>query len=933
MDKRFAIPAGLAIMVALAVIGVMSLFSFTAPRPAEASIQDPAQFNSAKVDLARLTEPLSTPLQATAAISGGAASINPVDPGAATRLQVSFTVGAAGQLVSGTGEVVITLDDDFQVPVTLDRNQITISTTEVSNSSDGCDPAVSVCAASDAAAPQSVTLELVGSENDEPQITLLVPDMIAGTNNPAIGSQGIASGSTVTVVFQQSAGIKNSTEAGTRSVKVRTTGTGDTADFSLPGVAVPMRVQMSSNGDPRNESMDLIALGVEGGTNVTFWLDLNGDGHRPNEPGFLVQPGEQDLCAVVAASSDIATCSFNISNPPFVPGNFANILSGTLVNGNVSIGAGTITVDDGTKFKAGQQIIIGTETLTIASITGSVLTLTGVTTAAHGDNSDITIVGNCTVATIINCNFINAKDGDINPRTTNFPLALTQAFVDRQNFELEPTLEVSPSTANVGDRVTVSLFDYPPGDTVVPAGVTIGGVAATTISPSTVSILSNGEGNFTLTMPSGIRRGVQKINVQSSSGSEQDVNLTLGGATLSISHPTVVANQDLTISGSGYTEGTGNCIPQRLITLNNIALRLDSDSVDASCNNNPSAGDVGVELSSGGTFTATVQVVATAGTIPTALLSAGSKELKVIDSEGAEGTLQVEIPRRTMSVTPASARPRDTITIIGQNYPGDNPDTGSVSVTVEYDCGGGNQRSVTADPDASGNFRETLRIPTNCAIPSTNTVRATIGSTNTVDTVTHEIPDALVRVQPVSGPSGGVVTISGEGFRTFETVSEIEFGGRGTLGGRTVNTDGQGNFTIDDLVVPGLDPGVHAVIVRVGTNVQNRVTSSTSFEVLEASGVGGARTTPIEDALAPLFEAETLDRAFFFNNATKEWLFYINDPAFESANDLDDIPSGLPLWIRVTEDTTVELNNVEVTLSCINPGTPEEDCWNQIVFP
>ncbi|HEU0020758.1 MAG TPA: IPT/TIG domain-containing protein [Dehalococcoidia bacterium] len=863
MDKRFAIPAGLVIMVALAVIGVMSLLSFTAPRPAEASIQDTAQFNSAKVDLARLTEPLSTPLQATAAISGGAASINPVDPGAATRLQVSFTVGAAGQLVSGTGEVVITLDDDFQVPVTLDRNQITISTTEVSNSSDGCDPAVSVCAASDAAAPQSVTLELVGSENDEPQITLLVPDMIAGTNNPAIGSQGIASGSTVTVVFQQSAGIKNSTEAGTRSVKVRTTGTGDTADFSLPGVAVPMRVQMSSNGDPRNESMDLIALGVEGGTNVTFWLDLNGDGHRPNEPGFLVQPGEQDLCSVVAASSDIATCTFSVSNPPFVPG-------------------------------------IGTD---------------------------------CTLPTLLACNFINAKDGDINPRTTNFPLALTQAFVDRQNFELEPTLEVSPSTANVGDRVTVSLFDYPPGDTVVPAGVTIGGVAATTISPSTVSILSNGEGNYTLTMPSGIRRGVQKINVATNSGSEQDVNLTLGGATLSISHPTVVANQDLTISGSGYTEGTGNCIPQRLITLNNIALRLDSDSVDASCNNNPSAGDVGVELSSGGTFTATVQVVAIGGTIPTALLSAGSKELKVIDSEGAEGTLNVEIPRRTMSVTPASARPRDTITIIGQNYPGDNPDTGSVSVTVEYDCGGGNQRSVTADPDASGNFRETLRIPTNCAIPSTNTVRATIGSTNTVDTVTHEIPDALVRVQPVSGPSGGVVTISGEGFRTFETVSEIEFGGRGTLGGRTVNTDGQGNFTIDDLVVPGLDPGVHAVIVRVGTNVQNRVTSSTSFEVLEASGVGGARTTPIEDALAPLFEAETLDRAFFFNNATKEWLFYINDPAFESANDLDDIPSGLPLWIRVTEDTTVELNNVEVTLSCINPGTPEEDCWNQIVFP
>ncbi|HEU0020914.1 MAG TPA: hypothetical protein VFR55_04475, partial [Dehalococcoidia bacterium] len=682
MFQAQVVGVGLALLGVLAVVGLLSLSRLTVPRPAEASIQDTAQFNSAKVDLARLTEPLSTPPQATAALSGGASSINPADPGAATRLQVSFTVGAAGQLNSGTGEIVITLDDDFQVPATLDRNQITISTTEVSNSSDGCDPAVSVCSASDATAPQSVTLDFVGSENDEPEITLLVPDMIAGTNDPAIGSQGIASDSTVTVVFQQSAGIKNSTEAGNRSVKVRTTGTGDTADFSLPSVAVPMRVEMSSNGEPRNEAVDLVALGVEGGTNVTFWLDLNGDGHRPNEPGFLVQPGEQDLCAVVAASSDIAVCTFTVSNPPFVPG--------------------------------------------------------------LGDD--------CTLPTLVGCNFINAKDGDINPRTTNFPLALTQAFVDRQNFELEPTLEVFPSSANLGDRVIVSLFDYPPGDIILAAGVTIGGVAATTISPATTVIASNGQGNFTLTIPAGVRRGVQKINVATNSGAEQDTNITIGGALLQLStNDTVIANQDLTIFGSGFATDFGTiCVPERLIMLDDISLGLDSDSINYLCDDIPEPGDVGVELSSAGTFAATVQVVRSSDfSIPIALLSAGVKELKVIDSQGTEGVVIVEIPVRTLSIQPGASGPDSTITIGGSAFPVFNPRGATVSVDLEYageDTGCSAETSVV--PDATGSFSVEITVPSCVAVGSTNRVIAAIGvggsATGVFEVATHQVTGSAV---------------------------------------------------------------------------------------------------------------------------------------------------------------------------------------------
>ena len=83
------------------------------------------------------------------------------------------------------------------------------------------------------------------------------------------------------------------------------------------------------------------------------------------------------------------------------------------------------------------------------------------------------------------------------------------------------------------------------------------------------------------------------------------------------------------------------------------------------------------------------------------------------------------IAERSLEVTPLAARPRDVVTIIGRNFISDNPDGLSTTVDVEYECGS-SSRTVTADPDVSGNFRETLRIPSGCAIPSTNTLSAKI---------------------------------------------------------------------------------------------------------------------------------------------------------------------------------------------------------------
>ena len=116
-----------------------------------------------------------------------------------------------------TGDVIkIEFEDDVQFPATLSSNDITISTTMVSNyNTVAGDPGTVVVY------PLSVAIDKVSEfdginqqtdlPSDETLVTLKIPDMVDSTDHP--GTQGIAAGATVTVVFRQAAGIKTPTEA------------------------------------------------------------------------------------------------------------------------------------------------------------------------------------------------------------------------------------------------------------------------------------------------------------------------------------------------------------------------------------------------------------------------------------------------------------------------------------------------------------------------------------------------------------------------------------------------------------------------------------------------------------------------------------------------------------------------------------------------
>jgi len=92
-----------------------------------------------------------------------------------------------------------------------------------------------------------------------------------------------------------------------------------------------------------------------------------------------------------------------------------------------------------------------------------------------------------------------------------------------------------------------------------------------------------------------------------------------------------------------------------------------------------------------------------------------------------------------------------------------------------------------------------------------------------------------------------LVNISGGGFKPFTSITSVEFAGLGTLGGRTVSTDAQGNLMIPEVLVPGLEVGIVDLVVNV-----SGVTAITVFEVTD-SGVGGvAPRVPVAAGLAPL---------------------------------------------------------------------------------
>ena len=536
----------------------------------------------------------------------------------------------------------------------------------------------------------------------------------------------------------------------------------------------------------------------------------------------------------------------------------------------------------------------------------------------HGDHYDI-------IDAAKGGNYINAVDGRNQTADGHLPF-----------IELEPSMAVNPTAGSPGDNVNIQLYDFAEGDTVSKidfgrsfivcdddAGTTPG-----TCPGGWGAVGADGGLSFSFEIPNGITPGIQQMRVYAGD-SDVDDNFTVGLGGLQVSSTDVLPNQRISISGSGFTTSRGvasayigyaSAIPNDSACSANYggAVLLGGTQISWDRVND---GDP-IEVTSGGTWAGSLDLPVNSLTTV-----ASTRELKIIDCMAGVATMDLTFPDREVTMSPERGRVGSEVIITGRNFPAANDDSSSdIEVEVMYDADG-EVEDDDVEPDGLGNFTVILEVPEDAGIPSNNTITIQFVDDNgatVTETRTHRVPQGTVSFGASSGAEGSLLTINAEGFARYTSVDEVMFGDRDITPSPKPSTSTIGDVEFE-VRIPGSDPGIYIIKVEVAD-----VTATQTFTVVSGSGVVDGS---VDSILSNVISEDALDRVFKFDNMTKEWQWYINDPAFAATNNLGGLSSGDLVWIKVSKSVTADILGTSTTLSCINEGMENEDCWNQISIP
>ena len=497
-------------------------------------------------------------------------------------------------------------------------------------------------------------------------------------------------------------------------------------------------------------------------------------------------------------------------------------------------------------------------------------------------------------------NAVNAVDG------RNFYASMGEA----DTFTLDPSLSATPMGGTPGEIILVQLADFNNSNVsrVRLARRDLCNDANTDpdddVEGCSESIPSTGDLNFRVTIPDWAPDGKQDFRVDVG---DEDASTTLDitGPIVNPTPSTVVANQRVSLVGDGFNDGS-------LIS----EISIGGEVIESARIN----GGQPVRVDNGGGWSAAVNLP-----LSSATTSVGGREIRVTDSDGRSGIVNVTILTREVTITPAVGRVGTLATVRGVNFPSKNDDGSSFSVTIEYDTGDG-ETTVSAVPDASGRFEVQMRIPTSADIPSTNTVKVSFeaelagggdGGPTIVTTVTHAVPEGVITISTDTGPPGTLVNVSGQGFKAYVPVQSVSVGSIEVTPSPAPSTDVNGMMNFD-IVIPGLDNGIQTIEVEV-----SGTTASLGFTVAP-SGVAIGAITPAAKATVNL--GDNFVRSFNFNNDTKSWTFYSPEAPDDSTQ--THFIAGESYWILIGESQEVILNGKTRNLTCSAAG----NCWNQIVW-
>jgi hypothetical protein len=265
---------------------------------------------------------------------------------------------------------------------------------------------------------------------------------------------------------------------------------------------------------------------------------------------------------------------------------------------------------------------------------------------------------------------------------------------------------------------------------------------------------------------------------------------TAPAATVSLSPSAASRGTSFTVNGSSFTAGTTATVTVKNGIHGTTILGFTS---------------VGTDGKVAGSYIATVPPFAS-----------GANTITVTDGAGKTGSATFTLTAG-ISISPTSARPGDTITVLGT-------DTGGVAGN-DTTIGGVN---VTHAAQGAGWTSFTVTVPGGLA---PGTVKVVVPDTNGTGQADLLIQGSPVNLTPTSGSQGTQVTISGSGFTPSSTV-DIKFGGVAWASGVAV-TSGGDFLTVQSIgaAQQSLGPGTWTVMVTdSGTPPR---TGSASFTIPE----------------------------------------------------------------------------------------------------
>ena len=707
-------------------------------------------------------------------------------------------------------------------------------------------------------APKIDTGAYFDEDKKDISIRVFIPDMCTSSTTTCQGPNGVDANQTLTMVIEDDSGIKNPTEQGMHSVLIDILGPAD----SIPAAADTLARNDVLRATDKLCADDPACVDEKVEQTLPTWAKISLS-DVDNSRGY-------ELTITGSGFNDGTTASAYVLKAASAPADCAAIVANP---GATLIGSGLVGSDD--------KVVI------TADVT--------VPTFGAGNVNQICMV-----------------DGE------------NRYSSDIDDFKLEPSIRVVPSSVSSGDTVNVFAQDYPASGGFVElklAGQVVNSATVTAVAVRATS-LTDGAATATFDVPGSVGgkplQGTVRVDATWGTTTE-DAKITVAGSELTSSASDVLPNESITISGNGY--GSQTCVDVADITLDNVAVQVDSEStVRCTLGSGLNATTyTGVEVSNSGQFVATITLWPSSDQSTNPTLIAGSHELTVEDSQGFIGSARLTIAKPTISVLPDVVGPRDYVAISGENWPVDNTDnSNSALITIEI-AEGGRTRSYSVYSDNTGRFSIEHRVSKDVGIPSTNQVKGNYDEGLIVEVGNFTVPSATVTVTPGSAQPGDMVSLSATDMPVYASADYVKIGGT-VFNDPGANTDIDGNITIDGLLVPGLDPGTYSVVLNVDGTV-----AIGEVEVLAEDSAAGAGAE-LPGALEEL--GDDLVRVFHFNGVDKSWDFYDPRPDFADLNTLTTLINSEPYWILVSEgQEDVLLNSKARNLTCVGG-----DCWNQIVW-